>query len=441
MPSSPVRCVVVTTLLALTACGSGSPVTPPPGGGSPSVATVTVTGGGSPLQPGQKQQLSAVLRDSAGNTLTGHTVTWASGTVAVATVSAGGLVTAVAPGTASISATSEGISASVTVTVINPDNLPGSLIEQRVLAQQGLAVALASTVLWSQIWTLIDVDGGAGGGGSCQALDGGGSHRLLTASGVLPADVGLYFDALCTKPYMMEHVTRFENPSAGLYHLVASAAYTGPTGTALGSIAFDENADFNFGANALVGTVNGLGTYTSPSGAPSVHLGLDCNFGDPAATVAVCQGGIAQDFAAVGEALGSVTTLTLDSTATEGVTFTGPSLLTSGAPGSLTLTAPATLSLVVSGGSAYGMATASGAAATFSLFPPPPTGWSVADSTNDQKFSISVVDNAVRNLTGTVTRISTGATLATLALDQSGTGTITYSDGLVAAVTSWMLSQ
>ena len=122
-------------------------------------------------------------------------------------------------------------------------------------------------------------------------------------------------------------------------------------------------------------------------------------------------------------------------------TFAGTSVLTSGGLGALTLTAPQPLSMVVQGGTQYGTTSASGGAATFSLFPPTPTGWSVSDPGHDQTFTINVVSNTVRNSVGTITRISTGAVLATVALDQSGSGTITYSDGSVAAVTSWTLAQ
>jgi hypothetical protein len=36
--------------------------------------------------------------------------------------------------------------------------------------------------------------------------------------------------------------------------------------------------------------------------------------------------------------------------------------------------------------------------------------------------------------------MSTGRTIATGALDQSGSGTITYSDGSVAVITNWTLA-
>jgi uncharacterized protein YjdB len=83
------------------------------------VATVTVSPAAATITAGYTQQLSATLFDANGNVLTGRVVTWASDNSAVATVSNAGLVTAVAPGTAHISATSEGKSGSSTITV-NP---------------------------------------------------------------------------------------------------------------------------------------------------------------------------------------------------------------------------------------------------------------------------------------------------------------------------------
>ncbi len=57
---------------------------------------------------GQSQQLTAVVRDASGNILTGRNVTFTSSAPAVATVNANGLVTGVAAGLATITATSEG---------------------------------------------------------------------------------------------------------------------------------------------------------------------------------------------------------------------------------------------------------------------------------------------------------------------------------------------
>lgn len=84
------------------------------------VASVSVAPATSNLTVGATVQLTATTNDAAGNVLTGRPVTWSSGTPGVATVSSSGLVTAVAAGSATITATSEGKSgtAAVTVTVV-----------------------------------------------------------------------------------------------------------------------------------------------------------------------------------------------------------------------------------------------------------------------------------------------------------------------------------
>lgn len=81
------------------------------------VARVNVTLATTSLLAGASTQATAVTVDSLGATLTGRTVTWSSTDAAVATVTASGLVTAIAPGTANITATSEGKSGFATITV------------------------------------------------------------------------------------------------------------------------------------------------------------------------------------------------------------------------------------------------------------------------------------------------------------------------------------
>src|SRR2546425_425171 len=81
------------------------------------VAAVTVNPATASVQVGQTVQLSAIPRDANGNPLAGRTVSWGSSNPAVATVSASGLVTGVAAGSATITATSEGQSGTATITV------------------------------------------------------------------------------------------------------------------------------------------------------------------------------------------------------------------------------------------------------------------------------------------------------------------------------------
>jgi uncharacterized protein YjdB len=83
-----------------------------------SVASVRLTpAGDQQLLVGQTRQITAETLDAGGAALPGRTVTWSSSSATIASVSATGLITALAPGGAVISATSEGKTAVVAVTV------------------------------------------------------------------------------------------------------------------------------------------------------------------------------------------------------------------------------------------------------------------------------------------------------------------------------------
>jgi uncharacterized protein YjdB len=83
------------------------------------VATVAVVPSPLSMTVGQTTQLTATLKDALGSVLSGRTVSWSSSNSAVATVSPQGMLTAVAPGSATISATSEGKSGTASVTITN----------------------------------------------------------------------------------------------------------------------------------------------------------------------------------------------------------------------------------------------------------------------------------------------------------------------------------
>lgn len=83
------------------------------------VATVTIAPTSATVPVGMTTTLVATLRDAAGATLTGRSVTWSSSANAIATVS-NGVVTGIAPGVATITAASEGRSATAQVTVTTP---------------------------------------------------------------------------------------------------------------------------------------------------------------------------------------------------------------------------------------------------------------------------------------------------------------------------------
>jgi len=81
------------------------------------VATVTVSPSSSSVKIGNTKALSATTRDVNGNVLTGRVITWSSSDTNKATVSSSGVVTGVAEGTVTITATSEGKSGTATVAV------------------------------------------------------------------------------------------------------------------------------------------------------------------------------------------------------------------------------------------------------------------------------------------------------------------------------------
>jgi uncharacterized protein YjdB len=81
------------------------------------VATVTLDPTSVTLEPGQTATLVATTKSADGTVLTGRAVTYTSDNVNVARVSSDGVVTGVAPGAATITATSEGKTATATVTV------------------------------------------------------------------------------------------------------------------------------------------------------------------------------------------------------------------------------------------------------------------------------------------------------------------------------------
>jgi uncharacterized protein YjdB len=82
------------------------------------VSKVTVTPNSISMETGQKQQLAATAQDASGTVLSDRTAIWSSDNTQVVTVS-GGEVTAVGRGSAKISATVDGVSGSASVTVAN----------------------------------------------------------------------------------------------------------------------------------------------------------------------------------------------------------------------------------------------------------------------------------------------------------------------------------
>lgn len=83
------------------------------------VASIEISPGGGSLYAGRSLQLSPTTKDSQGGVLTNRGVTWSSSNSGIAAVTSDGLVSALAFGSATITATSEGVSSSVTISVLH----------------------------------------------------------------------------------------------------------------------------------------------------------------------------------------------------------------------------------------------------------------------------------------------------------------------------------
>jgi hypothetical protein len=99
--------------LAVTGCGGSTDE-------RPTIASVTVTPNPASVEVGGTVQLSAAARDNAGSVVS-CAFTWSSSSAATATVDADGLVTGVAAGNVTITASCEGVQGTSTVTAAETD--------------------------------------------------------------------------------------------------------------------------------------------------------------------------------------------------------------------------------------------------------------------------------------------------------------------------------
>ena len=102
------------------------------------------------LTVGGSAQLQATARDAQGNALSGRAITWTSSNPAVVRVGTNGELTAVAPGTATITATAEGRAGTATVTIEAPRGAPPPVLPPTGGGTQpstGAAAALPSRAI------------------------------------------------------------------------------------------------------------------------------------------------------------------------------------------------------------------------------------------------------------------------------------------------------
>ena len=109
------------------------------------VATLELSPATFTLITGEALTLTATPRTAVGTLLTDRTIVWRSGAPNVATVSASGLVTAIAPGVAVVLATVEGVTASSVITVRVPAIASLTLTPASTTVEAGQGVQLAVT--------------------------------------------------------------------------------------------------------------------------------------------------------------------------------------------------------------------------------------------------------------------------------------------------------
>ncbi len=159
--------VLLSGVMFYAACGGDGAVTtteppPPPPPPSTTVASVEVTAAIDTLIAlGRTAQLNVTVRDADGNALTDRTVTWTSSDQAMATVNTSGLVTSVAAGAVTITATSEGVAGSLPMRMVAADlDGIGDLLEDpyvlRLVANVDQATATRLGDAFSEVSSGID---------------------------------------------------------------------------------------------------------------------------------------------------------------------------------------------------------------------------------------------------------------------------------------------
>jgi len=122
------------------------------------VATVVVSPSSATLGVGQALAFEAEPRSASGQPLPGRVVVWSSSSSQVATVASTGVVIAVAPGTATITATSEGRSGSAQVTVLAPTVQRVEVTPASAVVDEKGSFRLTATVFDSRGTVLIGQD-------------------------------------------------------------------------------------------------------------------------------------------------------------------------------------------------------------------------------------------------------------------------------------------
>ncbi|MEM7414611.1 MAG: serine hydrolase [Gemmatimonadota bacterium] len=158
--------VYLCSALLLAACGSSEVTSPDSDPVDNVVTSVEVSEATVTLDARQRTTVTTTLRNASGGGVSG-TVTWSSSDASVATVSSGGTITALLPGSATLTASSGSASATVSVTVEVADM---TAFVQQLVSSEGLP-AMGGALVTIDGLVAIGVAGERRIGGPAVALD------------------------------------------------------------------------------------------------------------------------------------------------------------------------------------------------------------------------------------------------------------------------------
>ena len=315
-----------------------------------------------------------------------------------------------------------------------------TLVITHAHAQTALGFGLAQVVLQSQLVIVAELTGELLG---CGVLKSGGS--AMAGTGSPPTSATIYFDSACRQPFMVADGTLTVSDDGNLITVPEAVSFYSATGTHVGDLML--NVSLGEPTSTAPITLDSLGVYTPTTGIRSpVQFGLDCLIPGNIATVpgaVACDVGVVQDFPSLGMAFGSVSPLKFTAPALNsgGMSGFGDSNtpIQQGPPGSLSLTAPGGTSLAISGGAPWSNFYGEGTLGDYALFPPAPTYWDVTDYLTARDFIVGLATSPATGYALSEGKPFTTTILVSGATDQSGTGSITWTDGSVSAVNSWTL--
>jgi trimeric autotransporter adhesin len=144
------------------------------------VKTITISPASPSVIVGQTTTLTATAKDSAGNVLTGRTITWASSNTNVATITNAGVATGVAVGTSSITASSGSATSPAVTLTVNP--IPASSV---VVSPSVANIFVGGTTALSA--TVTDANGNPISGASVTWSSGNAAVATVASTGALTA--------------------------------------------------------------------------------------------------------------------------------------------------------------------------------------------------------------------------------------------------------------